>query len=189
MVTLTRNNEYKDLMWGMLGAGGMNFGMGLEYKLKLHSYPELKYNWMFLYSTFSDTDDKYPGLDVMVETIKAWVKFFDARRPIDGYGGNTVAFYRDGTVQTYIMIAQGVCRDCKWEDQIKEIQEAHPLSNTYYMDAKWSWGEYATQFPEGEQISKGSVSYPGIFLSGFTDSSLDQIVRGYVEADLSLSHF
>lgn len=53
IVTLTRDNEYKDLMWGMLGAGGMNFGVALEFKIKLLPYPKKKYKWMLMTSKFS----------------------------------------------------------------------------------------------------------------------------------------
>lgn len=66
LVTLTRDNEYKDLMWGMLGAGGMNFGLALEFKIKLHYYPQRTYQWMLMSDIFTDADDENPGLDKMV---------------------------------------------------------------------------------------------------------------------------
>ena len=45
LVTVNWENEYKDLMWGLLGAGGNNFGFVVEFKLKLISYPEKKYTY------------------------------------------------------------------------------------------------------------------------------------------------
>ena len=140
MVTMTRDNEYKDLMWGMLGAGGMNFGLALEYKLKLHPYPQLKYNWMEMKSRFSETNEKYPSLAEMIGTIKEWVKFFDERRPEDGYGGNTVYISRIGLAKDYNVYVSGVCRDCDWAEEVKEITDTRPLQETLYMNAEWSWG-------------------------------------------------
>ena len=45
LVTVNWDNEYKDLMWGLLGAGGNNFGFVVEFKLKLLPHPEKKYTY------------------------------------------------------------------------------------------------------------------------------------------------
>ena len=189
MVSLTRDNEYKELMWGMLGAGGMNFGLALEFKIKMHSYPQLKYNWMLMGINFSEYNKDLPGLSEMVQAVKDWVAFFDARRPEDGYGGNSVLIMRSGLARDFTVVIQGVCRECNWTEQIKEIKANHPPSFTYYMDEKMSWGEYETKYPVGTQTTPYWVANPGIFLKDFPEDAVEKMVMRYLNEQLFIETF
>ena len=39
IVTASRDNEYSDLAWGLLGSGGQQLGLVLEFTMRLHPDP------------------------------------------------------------------------------------------------------------------------------------------------------
>lgn len=41
-------------MWGMLGSGGKNLGLALEFKFKLHHYPDKLYTMFSFAYVFSN---------------------------------------------------------------------------------------------------------------------------------------
>ena len=45
MVTATRNNQYRDLLWALAGYGGGKLGLVVEFTMRLHQVPDGKYNY------------------------------------------------------------------------------------------------------------------------------------------------
>ncbi len=105
---------------------------------------------MLLAYGFSDDDPKMPDLSEMKAVIKNWKNFFDARRPNQGYGGNTIYITRPDYFRKYYTLSvQGVCTNCEWASQVELITEDMPDAQVIYMDQEWTWGDYETRFPEG----------------------------------------
>ena len=108
IVEMNPDNQYSDLMKGMLGAGGQNFAAATQFTLKLHNYSKKYYSLMRLYYIFEDNSDEANAkpLDEMPATLAAWAEFFDARRAggDEGYGGQSIIIIRPDMNRRRFMI-------------------------------------------------------------------------------------
>lgn len=59
LVQVDWNNEYKDLMWGLMGGGGSQFAIVLEFTMKIFKTPRGGYSTYNLYYTFTDDQTKH----------------------------------------------------------------------------------------------------------------------------------
>ena len=118
LVTVTWDNEYSDLAWGLLGSGGQQLGMVVEFTMRLH--PEDTYTQMFVSYSFTeeDTAASYP----MEQFKKVFIKLVETVYKLKDkpeFGGVSVTADRDlsmgHTIRRYSMGAFGICRGCDWD--------------------------------------------------------------------------
>ena len=48
LVKVNWENDLKDLMWGLMGAGGNQLALVLDFKMKIHKTPENNYSVAFI---------------------------------------------------------------------------------------------------------------------------------------------
>ena len=118
LVTVTWDNEYSDLAWGLLGSGGQQLGMVVEFTMRLH--PEDTYTQMFVSYSFTEegTAPSYP----MEQFKKVFIKLVETVYKLKDkpeFGGVSVTADRDlsmgHTIRRYSMGAFGICRGCDWD--------------------------------------------------------------------------
>lgn len=115
IVTVTYENEYRDLMWGMLGSGGSQLAMALEFTMKIHK--EQAYTRGALSYTFGEKEG--PGVlafDQLRPIYHKLIEVADSLRDNDQIGAITVSAARDMNRGSsgYSAFIYGVCVGCNF---------------------------------------------------------------------------
>lgn len=150
IVTATRDNEYSDLAWGLLGSGRGQFGIVLEYHMRIHVDPGFSH--MFIPYTITDDEsevDPKTGtyhVDQYMDIYKAWVDAVKMIKDDDAVGSiamNTNRDFSGGTdsPRRYLFFVAGVFNQVKnWTDMgsMMDVMDTYP-PNAFYQTYFKQW--------------------------------------------------
>lgn len=180
LVTVTWDNEYSDLAWGLLGSGGQQLAMVLEFTYRIHpadTYTVLKLNYLF---TDDGTATSYP-VQQFKRVFKRWVHSVQELEDNPAVGGVTIEANRDETkglgVRRYEMSVFGVCRGCDWGEFIKGTVQRFPPTFYDSVKSSSSFQEFQASFAFLDHYPAAvSTDRPCAFLSHLNDDTTDALV-------------
>ncbi len=157
--TVNWDGEYKDLMWGLMGGGGGQLAMVLEFTMRIHKSPAKGYSTTFLEYSFDEQYDEsiagtnerpgYYDLSSLKPIYKAWLAIMESMKDDPSIGGSTFLLARNFEnleTRQYRLAFAGFCKDsietnCEWGVNLREILAKFP-AKVKYMDHRSSFNKF-----------------------------------------------
>lgn len=150
IVTATRHNEYADLAWALLGSGRGQFGIVLEFHMKIYIDPGFSHT--FIPYTITNDESEVDPLNGIyhvtdyMKIYKAWVnavKMIKDDESIGSIAMNTNRDFSNGTdgPRHYLFFVAGVFNQVKnWTDMesMMDVMDTYP-PNAFYQTYFNQW--------------------------------------------------
>ena len=192
IVTATRDNEYSDLAWGLLGSGRGQMGIVLQFTMRIHV--EQGYTHLFVPYYFTsvesevDMDNGIYPLDHYLPIYKTWVQAVKVIMDDEDIGSiamNTNRDFTDGTTtQKYLFFVAGVFNGVNdWNNKqsmMKVIDQFQP--NGFYQTHfdQWYDMDYTLFAPPWMKYPITSWAGPLAFLTEFDEDVVERHGRAMV---------
>jgi hypothetical protein len=187
IVTADRHNQYADLAWAMLGSGGNQLGLALEFTIKLHPEPVGGYSHTYIPYTFTDDLDSVNetlGIYPVAKYKTVYRRWLQVARSLAGdpdvgsIAMNTMRDFSQGaSTRQYTFFIAGVFNQPKpWAE--KTVLDAAALEfppqgryQNYF--AQWYDMEYTLFAPAWSAYPIRQFAGPSAFLTAFDDLTMD----------------
>ena len=196
IVTATRDNEYADLAWGLLGSGRGQFGIVLEFRIKI--FPDPGYTHLFIPYTITDDEnivDPSNGVyhvNHYLDIYKTWVEAVNMIKDDDAVGAIAMNTNRDFTGGTdsprsYLFFVAGVFNQVKnWTDMesMMEVVDTYPPAGFYqtHFD-QWYTMAYTLFAPAWMQYPISTWAGQLAFLTDFDEDTIETHGKSMVPLD------